>query len=41
MARGVRATPKQAAAGRRNVVKAHVSRLGKRGSHYKPRRPRS
>ena len=37
MAKGVKATSKQAAAGRRNVVKAHVSRIGLRGQHYKPR----
>jgi len=40
MARGVRATRRQAAAGRRNVVKAQVSRIGLRGSRYKPREPR-
>jgi len=40
MPKGVKASPKQVAAGRRNVVKAHVSKLGKRGGHYKPRSPR-
>jgi len=38
MASGVRATKKQAAAGRRNLVKAQVSRVGLRGQRYKPRR---
>lgn len=37
MAKGVKATRKQAAAGRRNVVKAQVSRIGLRGSRYKRR----
>jgi len=31
MPRGYRATPKQAAAGRRNIIKAQVSRIGIRG----------
>jgi len=38
MARGYRATRKQAAAGRRNVLKAQVSRIGLRGQRYKPRK---
>jgi hypothetical protein len=35
MAKGIRATLKQAVAGRRNVVKAQVSRIGLRGQHYR------
>lgn len=37
MAKGKRATPRQAAAGRRNAVKAQVSRIGLRGQRYKTR----
>lgn len=37
MAKGVRATRRQAAAGRRNLAKAQVSRVGLRGQRYKPR----
>jgi len=37
MAKGVRATRKQQVAGRRNVLKAQVSRIGLRGQRYKPR----
>ncbi len=40
MARGVRASSKQKAASRKNVVKAQVSRVGLRGQRYQPRRPR-
>ncbi|KKN74202.1 hypothetical protein LCGC14_0392880 [marine sediment metagenome] len=40
MAKGVRATRKQAAAGRRNVLKAQVSRIGLRGTRPQPRKPR-
>lgn len=35
MARGVRATTKQRVAGRKNLVKAHVSRVGRRGMQYR------
>ena len=37
MPRGYRATPKQAAAGRRNIVKAQASRIGIRGEHKRKR----
>jgi len=37
MAKGVKATPRQAAAGRRNALKAQVSRIGLRGQRYQPR----
>jgi len=37
MAKGHRATPRQASAGRRNLVKAQVSRIGLRGQRYKRR----
>ena len=35
MARGVRATPRQKVAGRKNIHKANVLRIGRRGTHYK------
>lgn len=38
MAKGVRATRRQAAAGRRNLVKAQVSRVGIRGERHVKRR---
>lgn len=38
MARGVRATLRQRVAGRRNLVKAQVSRIGLRGQRYQRRR---
>jgi len=34
MAKGKKATPRQAAAGRHNVMKAHTSRVGLRGQRY-------
>lgn len=37
MARGVKATARQAAAGRRNALKAQVSRIGLRGQRYQRR----
>lgn len=37
MARGIRATTRQKVAGRKNLVKANVTRVGKRGGHYKKR----
>ena len=40
VARGVKATRKQAVAGRRNALKAQVSRIGLRGQIYKPRKRR-
>lgn len=38
MAKGVKATPRQAAAGRKNIYKASVMRIGRRGTHYTKRR---
>ena len=38
MAKGHRATPKQAAAGRKNALKAQVSRVGIRGERHQKRR---
>ena len=38
MAKGVRASQKQKVAGRKNLVKAQVSRIGKRGMVYRKRR---
>ena len=35
MARGYKATRKQSAAGRRNLLKANVNRVGKRGRKYR------
>ena len=35
MPKGVRASQKQKVAGRKNLVKAHVSRIGKRGMQYR------
>jgi len=35
MAKGVKATPRQAAAGRKNALKAQVSRIGLRGQRYR------
>mgnify|MGYP001615358718 CR=1 FL=1 len=35
MAKGKKATPRQAAAGRRNALKAQVSRVGLRGQRYR------
>lgn len=40
MARGVRASLRQKVAGRKNLMKANVMRVGRRGRTYKPRRPR-
>ena len=40
MARGVRASLRQRVAGRRNLVKAQISRVGLRGQRYKRRQPR-
>lgn len=37
MPKGVRASPRQAAAGRHNALKAQVSRIGLRGQRYKRR----
>lgn len=37
MARGIRATTKQKVAGRKNLVKAQVSRIGLRGQIYRRR----
>lgn len=38
MARGVKASLKQRVAGRRNLLKAQVTRIGLRGQRYRPRR---
>jgi len=35
MAKGIKATPRQAAAGRKNALKAQVSRIGLRGQRYR------
>lgn len=40
MARGVRATPRQKVAGRKNLMKANVMRIGRRGTKYRLRQPR-
>lgn len=37
MPRGVRATKRQQVSGRKNLVRAQVSRIGRRGMKYKPR----
>ena len=36
---GRKASPKQRAAGRHNIKKAHVTRVGKRGMKYKKKVP--
>jgi len=40
MAKGVRATARQKAAGRKNMMKANVMRIGRRGMKYGPRKPK-
>jgi len=40
MVRGVRASQRQKAVGKKNLMKAQVMRVGKRGMRYNPRRPR-
>ena len=40
MAKGVRATARQKAAGRKNLMKANVMRIGRRGMKYGPRKPK-
>ena len=35
MAKGVRATTRQKVAGAKNLTKAHATRVGRRGTHYK------
>lgn len=40
MPKGVKASSRQKVSGRKNLSKAHVTRIGKRGMHYKPRTPR-
>ncbi len=37
MAKGIRATSRQKTSGRKNLMKAQVMRIGKRGMRYKPR----
>jgi len=40
MPKGIKASNKQAAAGRRNIVKAQVSRIGLRGTRKQRKLPR-
>lgn len=40
MAKGVKATTRQKAAGARNIHKASVNRVGRRGTHYITKRTR-
>lgn len=40
MPRGVPASPRQKAAGKKNLMKANTMRIGRRGTKYKPRQPR-
>ena len=39
MAKGIRASLRQKIAGRKNLMKANVMRIGRRGTKYKPKRP--
>jgi len=39
MPKGIKATPRQSAAGRKNLSKANVMRVGRRGTHYNKRKP--
>jgi len=39
MARGVKASTRQKTAGRKNLTKANVMRVGRRGTHYNKRKP--
>jgi len=40
MVKGIRASPRQRIAGRKNLMKANTMRIGRRGMKYKPRQPR-
>jgi len=40
MTKGIKATPRQKAAGKKNLFKASVVRVGRRGTHYQPRKPK-
>lgn len=40
MAKGVKASARQKVAGRHNLAKAQVHRVGRRGMRYKPRNQR-
>ncbi len=37
MAKGIKASARQKAVGKKNLMKASVSRIGRRGTHYKPK----
>ena len=39
MRKGTKASPRQATAGRKNLTKANVMRIGRRGTKYNKRKP--